>query len=254
MNRTTSLLLPVLLLASATASAQSAWQGWYGGINAGWAAGKSKVTTETVFSPTGGYFLPQSVPQVNNAGAGTINVNGFTGGLSLGYNQQSGSFVYGFELDGGALNVRGRRSAGAVYVVAPTTNFTVTETTKADYLVDLRVRFGVVGGDTLWFATAGVARTEIRMEDTFTDTFAAPTEYVFTGKPKTGWIAGGGFETAIGKESTFKTELLYAGFSKVSAGSNYPLSVSSTQFPSNPFTHTADLNVLALRVGVNWRF
>ncbi|HTL97419.1 MAG TPA: hypothetical protein VL181_01320, partial [Holophagaceae bacterium] len=58
------LIISLLFLGAAGfASAQSAtdWTGWYLGGNAGYAFGKSDVTTSTVFSPTG-YFANGNVP------------------------------------------------------------------------------------------------------------------------------------------------------------------------------------------------
>jgi opacity protein-like surface antigen len=80
MNLKTPLLTALLLAGAGTlASAQSAtdWTGFYLGANAGYGFGKSDVTTDTVFSPTG-YFATASVPQIHDACAWKISVHGFT--------------------------------------------------------------------------------------------------------------------------------------------------------------------------------
>ncbi|GAB3347486.1 outer membrane protein [Lysobacter tyrosinilyticus] len=55
--------------------------------------------------------------------------------------------------------------------------------------------------------------------------------------------------------SSFKAEYLYADFGKVSGTStNLTAFTPSQNFPSNVFTHTADLRLNVFRVGLNYRF
>jgi outer membrane immunogenic protein len=139
--------------------------------------------------------------------------------------------------------------------VAPATAFTIQETTKTDYLATLRGRVGYANGQNLWFATAGIAMTSIKIEDTFTDTFATAAESVSKSKSKTGWTLGAGYEYAMPNNWSFKAELLYLDFGKVTTdGSTLTAFTPVTSFPMNPFSHSATLKGEVIRVGFNYKF
>lgn len=251
------LLTTFLLLGTAgVASAQSAtnWSGFYLGANAGFGFGDSDVTTTTVFSPTG-YFAAASVPQIAAVGADTVSVHGALGGLTAGFNAQSGTLVYGVELDVDASNLKGDRTAGTAYVVAPTTAFSIHETTKAKSLATLRGRVGRATGRTFWFGTAGLAMASIKIEDTFNDTFATAAEGVSESKSKLGWTLGGGFEVAMPGRWSFKAQYLHMDFGKVTAdGSTLTAFTPAIAFPTSTFSHTAKLKAEVVELGINYRF
>ncbi|WP_243303717.1 outer membrane protein [Geothrix oryzisoli] len=256
MNLSKHLLTALLIAGTAgAASAQSAnWTGFYLGANVGYGFGKSDVTTSTVFSPTG-YFATASIPQIQDSGAGHVSPKGFAGGLTFGYNAQSGTTVYGFEIDAGTFGLKGDRTAGSAYAVAPTTSYSLKETTKADYLATLRGRIGYADNRNLWFGTAGLALTSIKIEDTFSDTFATAAESVSKSKSKVGWALGAGYEYAAPDQWTFKAEILYVDFGKVSVdGSTLTAFTPAIAFPTNTFTHTANLKAEVVRIGFNYRF
>lgn len=251
-------IIATLLLAGATsfASAQSAtdWTGWYLGGNAGYAFGKSNVTTSTVFSPTG-YFANANVPSLNASGDDSVKPKGFTGGVAFGYNAQNGNTVYGFEMDAGAFSLKGDRTTTAVYPNNAPTTYTINETTKGGYLVTARGRVGVAFGRNLWYGTAGLALASIKMDDSFSDTFATAAEGVSQSKSKLGWTIGGGYEYDMQNHWSFKAEVLYVDLGKVSEdSSNLTAFTPPSSFPTNTFTHTADLKAEAIRFGFNYRF
>ena len=251
-------LVTTLLFIGATgfASAQSAtdWTGWYLGGNAGYGFGKSNVTTSTVFSPTG-YFANSSVNSINAMGADSVKPKGFVGGVTFGYNAQSGATVFGFEMDANAASLKGDRSTTVVYPGFAPTSYTINQRTKTDYLVTLRGRVGYATGGNLWFGTLGVAQTAIKIEDSFSDTFATAAESASRSKSKLGWTVGIGYEYDMQNHWTFKAEALYMDFGKVSEDStNLTAYTPPTAYPSNTFTHTADLKAEAIRIGFNYRF
>ena len=271
-------LLITLLLAGtagvASAQATANWTGFYVGLNAGYGSGKSDVTTATTYSGTG-YFASTSVTSLNASGMDSVSPKGFTGGLTFGYNAQSGTTVYGFEMDANSFNLKGDRSITHVYPGFEPTGYTIKQTTKTDYLTTLRGRVGYANGQGLWFVTAGAAMTSIKIEDDFTDTYAAAAESVSKSKSKTGWTIGVGYEFAMPNNWSFKAEILYLDFGKVTAdGSTLttdnsivpPLVVGSTSaaiappaaalvsWPTNPFTHSATLKGEVVRIGFNYRF
>lgn len=251
-------IITTLLLAGATgfASAQSTtdWTGWYLGGNAGYAFGKSKVTTSTVFSPTG-YFANGNLPSLNANGSDTVKPKGFTGGLTFGYNAQDGAMVYGFEMDANIFSMKGDRSVTAVYPNNSPTTYTINEATKGGYLVTARGRLGGAYGRNLWYGTAGLALASIKIEDHFSDTFATAAESVSKSKSKLGWTIGVGYEYDMQNHWSFKAEALYLDFGRVSTDStNLTAFTPPIAFPTNTFTHSADLKSEAIRIGFNYRF
>ncbi|MGE5386123.1 MAG: outer membrane protein, partial [Betaproteobacteria bacterium] len=129
------------LFAATAADAAGNWNGPYWGANAGYAWGKSDVSTTTVFSPTG-YFAASSVPAIATASGGHINADGFNGGFNLGHNQQSGNMVYGAEIDLNAMDINDSRTGGATYPCCAPTSFSNRQTVKADWLLTARGRLG----------------------------------------------------------------------------------------------------------------
>ncbi|HJV39396.1 MAG TPA: outer membrane beta-barrel protein [Geothrix sp.] len=251
-------LLTALLIAGAAgaASAQSAgdWTGFYLGVNAGYGFGKSDVATSTVFSSTG-YFANSSVASINATGADSVKPKGFEGGLTFGYNAQSGHTVYGFEMDANASGLKDDRSTTVVYPGFAPSTYTINQTTKAEYLVTLRGRVGYADNRNLWFGTAGLALTSIKIEDSFSDTFATAAESVSKSKSKTGWTLGAGYEYVTPDHWTFKAEVLYVDFGKVSVdGGILTAYTPSIAYPTSTFTHTANLKAEVVRVGFNYRF
>src|ERR1700730_12687662 len=74
------------------------WTGFYLGVNAGGAWGRSDAATTTIFSPKG-YSATTNTGAIEIAGAQRLNSSGITGGLTAGYNWQSGNIVFGLESD-----------------------------------------------------------------------------------------------------------------------------------------------------------
>jgi outer membrane immunogenic protein len=259
MNNFRKLAAAVALYACAggVAFAQSSgtdWTGFYLGGNVGHESGSSDVTTSTVFSPTG-YFASSSVPAIATAGAGNLSPSGFTGGLTGGYNWQRGSVVFGLEADFDSLNSDDTRSATATYPCCAPTAFTVTERTKTSDLFTARGRLGLASNKSLFYVTAGWARARIKVDDLFTDTFATAHESFSDSRTKNDWIYGLGYEHACKDNWSFKLEYLHADFGTVTGTSNNLTAFTpSVAFPSNTFTHTADLSMNLFRVGVNYRF
>lgn len=255
MNLKNALLVSILMAgASGVASAQSAtnWTGLYLGANAGYGFGKSDVTSTITYT---GYYYPSAALSnaVNASGADSVKPKGFTGGITFGYNAQNGNMVYGFEMDANTFSAKGDRSATGTYPGYPGLTYTVNQTTKATYLATFRGRIGYATGRSLWFGTAGLAMTSIKIEDSFSDNVAPATESASASKSKAGWTIGGGYELDMQNNWSFKAELLYVNFGKVTVDGG-PFTVAGTPSANNPVTHTADLKAEVIRVGFNYRF
>jgi len=230
------------------------WTGVYGGLNAGWARGISNATTTTVFSPTG-YFATSSPPAIAEAGDQRLNNDNFIGGVQAGYNRQFGKFVLGGELDFNFLNINDSATNTAVYPCCGPTTFTIKSSVDTDWLFTARPRIGYASNNWLFYATGGLAVTRIRADFRFTDTFANGFEKDSVSKTKAGWTVGGGIEMGLTKKLSIKTEYLYTDFGDVTTKNNsYTAFTPPIAFPTNPFTHTMDLQTHIVRVGLNYRF
>lgn len=149
--------------------------------------------------------------------SGSSNSDGWLGGGTLGYNVQTGPWVFGLEGDMNWTNIEG--TSGPI-------------TTKNNWLATVRGRIGYAMGPTgsiLPYVTGGAAFGDISHSvaglGTVSDTNA-------------GWTLGGGIEAAISGPWTAKLEYLY-----VDLGDGPSLAGTTSDFHTN-----------IVRVGLNYRF
>jgi outer membrane immunogenic protein len=154
------------------------WTGFYAGINGGYAFGKTNWTDTT------------------GATTGDFDFTGALAGGTLGYNIQTGSWVWGFEADAAYSSLKGTDAAACCE-------------TKNDWLATARGRFGFAFGQWLPFVTAGAAFGDVKMTAVG---FGSATATRF------GWTAGGGLEYAFMGAWSAKVEYLYADLGKASCG------------------------------------
>jgi outer membrane immunogenic protein len=242
-----------LMMSPAAAQAQQAspaynWSGFYIGLNAGGAWGRSDTTTST---GSGTYFAEPE--KVAAAGTGSLSGSGFTGGVQAGYNWQSSNVVYGLEADFGAFNVGATRQTTVPY--AFTNEFVVTNATDTDWLFTARGRFGWVISNVLAYVTGGLAVARIDTANSYSDDVNFAPDPNVTGnwnasKTKLGWTLGGGFEFPLANNWTVKTEYLYLNFGSVHAAGM----VSGGLGYSQGISTSTDLTAHIARAGVNFRF
>jgi outer membrane immunogenic protein len=151
------------------------WTGFYIGINGGYGFGKSNWT---------------------NVGAttGDFNVSGALAGGTIGYNLQTGLWVWGAEADIDASSIKG-------------TDATICCETKNDWLATARGRIGYAMDRWLPFLTGGVAFGDVKM---------TPVRFPAETSTKIGWTAGGGLEFAFQGAGSAKVEYLYVDLGKAS--------------------------------------
>ena len=169
------------------------WTGFYAGVNAGW--GWRDDDQEPVFLAPG--------PGIPAGLAGTLNFGngddgGFTGGGQIGYNFQTGSFVWGVEADIQWADTGDDKDA--VFIAGPGFAGTFVpgtfESNSPEWWGSVRARAGVAFDRVLVYATGGLAYTE----------------------DNAGWTVGGGVEWALptggifgglGSAATFGVEGLW---------------------------------------------
>jgi len=187
------------------------WSGFYVGINGGYAWGHSDW---------------------NNAAMGAVSMNvkgGLIGG-TLGYNLQTGNFVFGLEGDLDASWADGSSSGGAAGT--PCTNCE----TKNTWFGTGRGRIGYAWDRFLPYITGGAAYGNIK---------ATAANGGSVDKAHLGWTAGAGVEWAFMGPWSAKLEYLYADLGKITCD-------AATCGGGSDTTVSYKTNVV--RVGVNYRF
>ena len=193
----------------------NSWTGFYAGINGGygWGGGDSIAFSD------GSDRWARAQPQ-----------GGFGGG-QLGYNFQSGSFVYGVETDfqgaGISDSVTGTSVNGAGF----------TSQQSIDWFGTVRGRLGFAFGNALVYGTGGFAYGNVNQRTNYSgDVFASNTT-------QTGYAVGGGVEYKFNPAWSVKAEYQY-----IDLGSE-----RLTDGLGNA-TNPLDTNFQTARVGLNYRF
>jgi outer membrane immunogenic protein len=254
MNRPLAVIFVLLFALVAMGSAQSNFTGVYIGANVGGASGTSDLKTSPVFSPTG-YFATTSPGAIAIAGAQQLNPSSFSGGVQVGFNYQISHFVLGGETDFGSMQLNQFVTKSGLYPCCAPTGFTVAQSVRTNWLFTARPRFGVAFGRVMVYGTVGLAETHINYKELFTDTFATARESGGVNRNRSGWIGGGGAEFRLAHHWSVKAEYLHADFGGVTATStNLTAFTPPIPFPTNVWTHHANLTTNIGRAGINFRF
>jgi outer membrane immunogenic protein len=226
------------------------WSGPYIGLNAGYA------WTET----EGSIHIPEG-SVINDLGRGFVeevkhnktNADGFTGGLTVGFNHQVDNFVLGIEGDANYLDVDGSGTKSSDFAGG----VRLRDRVNGDFLATLRLRAGFALDQTLVYATGGVAYTDIEVERTLD--WAADTCPTVDGLNRChsgdtsfdfGWTVGAGIEHAFDERWSIKAEYLFADFGDedfTSSNVSGPPGVQTLK-------HSFDLEMHIVRAGLNFRF
>jgi outer membrane immunogenic protein len=183
------------------------WSGLYIGINGGYGFGNSNWTDRT------------------GATTGDFDIEGGLVGGTIGFNLQTGTWVWGLEGDIDASGIKGTDTA---------TCGTPGCGTRNDWLATARGRIGYGGfGNWLPYITGGAAFGDINAT---TGAGSATTT-------KVGWTVGGGFEYAFMGSWSTKVEYLYADLGKATCSSPTCSPDLDVKF------HTS-----IVRLGLNYRF
>jgi outer membrane immunogenic protein len=181
------------------------WTGFYVGLNAGygWASTDADVGSD---------------------------LSGFVGGGQIGYNWQSGNWVFGVEGD-----FQGSAQDASDSGVVPGVGL-VTVDQEIPWLATLRGRLGYAQGPWLFYVTGGAAWAKYNLS--VTGPFAGSVEDHTT---NFAWTVGGGVEWMFAPKWSAKLEYLY-----IDTGDT-----DVTLF-GTPFTARAKDNIV--RAGINYHF
>lgn len=202
------------------------WEGFYIGGNIGAAQGTSN------WRDTFGDVAGVPGAEFNARGLGVI------GGGQIGFNLQSGRFVYGLEaaLSGSSLE------NSRVLNLPPATG---TFTSKLNWLATGTARLGYTFGQSMLYVKGGVAAAE------FDNRFrldGAVGPFIFPGatSTKVGWTVGGGAERAINNNWSLRYDISYADFGRQRYDTFLPA--------FGPARSEIEQTVMTGTIGLNYRF
>jgi outer membrane immunogenic protein len=219
------------------------WGGWYVGGNVGGGWGRSDTSNAFINGTA-----PIANQQAVTAASPQLDSNGFTGGGQIGYNHQVDRWLFGVEVDANYFDLKQSRSVSSPFPAGG--SFTATNSISTDWLVTLRPRVGYTVDRTLFYATGGLALTELKFGETYADT-VGQDETANSAKTKVGWTAGAGIEHAFTNNWSAKVEYLYSDFGKQSVSG--PV-FSGTTPTTGMIAHDIDLKTNTVRGGLNYHF
>ncbi len=202
------------------------WAGFYVGLNAGVGWGGSRDVTVT--GPTVGSS------GVLSGGGGD---GAFVGGGQIGYNWQSGAWVYGLETDIQYVGSNSNVSWGQYTWWADRGN-------DGGYFGTVRARVGYAIDRTLIYITGGLAYGGLNSSPLTGNTTS-----------NTGWTVGGGVEYAFTNNWTVKLEGLYVDTGEGRRNRAF-INPAGGVLPAGLYTATTNGggNGGIVRVGVNYKF
>lgn len=209
-------LAPLALATSHTANASDIglaastydWSGAYVGANVG--ATMDNVELERQTKYTGPGILPPATQDLINAAHDDMsaNDNGFTGGISAGYNWQVEQVVFGIEADLNALSLSGTMKKDVTGVfddLDPGSDLKVID--KVNYNIDafgtLRGRLGFAIDNVMVYGTGGLAYGHMQADSEVygQDSAGSTTWKTSESDWNLGWTVGGGIEYGIDRWS-----------------------------------------------------
>ncbi len=222
----------------AAAAWMPSWTGFYIGANLG---GVSENSSQTSFSPVPG--SGNSYCFGSSCGTNSQTATGVLGGFQIGYNFQSGNWIYGVEADFDFSNARKQTSG----IANPSFLGTWTAKTGIDDFGTAQLRLGYNFNNFMPYVTGGLAYGNV--VDTFQGGSGGSFPYTWAG---TGWRAGyavgGGLEVLVSRNIAIKGEALYYD---LGSENHFPIQQS---IPVNVFGVTDRMTGVVGRIGINYLF
>src|SRR5262245_26398139 len=227
------------------------WEGCYLGVNAGWVTQRINNTLSVTNGDVPFFPLPADLPIISASGTGSLQSNGFTGGVQGGCNIQMNSFVWGFEGDVNYLRQDDQFSG--TFLTSAAIPFVMTVSERKNWLATVRARVGFAAEQWYFYLTGGAAALGFHFEQTYSQTTPAGTfTETATIKDRFGWTVGAGVEVAVWGPLSIKAEYLYAQFR---TGGETGLLEGTAGLATASFANaTGHIDIHVARLGINYRF
>jgi outer membrane immunogenic protein len=240
-----------LLTGTAAADGPGRWTGFYVGGHAGYAWGEWNGALSyddadaTPLDVPGGHIGPF------DGRNRSINGDSPFGGLQVGANYQSGSWVFGLEADVSWTSLSGSGS----FLPYPECTIGCPSwaiKTEMDLFGTVRGRLGYTTGPLLLYATGGLAwaNVESSIKPIYEGGFVAANGT--SEETHFGYTVGGGFEVLLSRNWSLKTEYLFADLGEQNYA--YTGKVGDTTLPYDTDHFHPDLHLHTVRFGINYRF
>jgi outer membrane immunogenic protein len=220
------------------------WTGWYMGLNAGYAFGDGNTASVVGQDANGAAAIAAGF---RPASAG-LDPDGFIGGGQIGYNWQTGTFVYGIEADIQYADIKDQVNVRTPNGVGVLRDNLFDQ--QLEYFGTVRGRLGAAWDRTLFYATGGFAYGGVNHSGNFFST----TGLEFTGNVKrteVGYTVGAGVEHAFGPNWTARIEYLFYDLGDTTVAVSLVPGIAST---TNGFNVTFGNTGHIVRGGVNLKF
>jgi outer membrane immunogenic protein len=225
----------VSLGAGAAAAQDGPWNGFYVGGNIGTSWGDTTLSMKAA-SGSGGTVIPP----------GDLGRRRQRAGLHRRVSDRLQ--LLGGRLDAGAgnrhqlfhLGEDRKKTYRSGLAIAPPVDLTIEQKMKTDWIWTLRPRIGFATDTWLFYATGGVAASDIKLTTKYSDTRATPiTGSNEESDVKFGWIAGLGGAYALSDYTSVRGEWLYTDFGTIKSqgtvGSGYATLSSEADARGNLF-------------------
>jgi outer membrane immunogenic protein len=223
------------------------WTGFYLGLHAGYGFGDGNIDVTPL--PTAAQFV--------NLAPTTFDpdVDGFKGGVQLGFNQQIGTFVWGLETDFSGSTIDGSSTLSPIIqnngTPFPGAGNNITVGTDIDWIGTVRGRLGFTPACRwLLYATGGLAYADINYSGNTEFRPVGTVNYpASSDEVELGWTVGAGAEVALSQHWSVKMEYLYydLGDKSVTANPVGPL-------PPFQVRYNWETRIHSVQAGLNFKF
>jgi outer membrane immunogenic protein len=224
------------------------WTGCYIGANIGgkWTQTSGSVDIAAANGPGGANPASSLFLEADHGSS-------FIGGGQVGCDYQAGAVVFGIAGDGDGQHWSTTRTV----LASPPDLFAVGDTFKlsSQWEASLRGRIGYAADRLLFYATGGVAWTNVRLDTDFVPGVILPATVISDNKTLTGATVGGGVEFAIWNNLSFGLEgrFTWYGHHTVNSGL-HATEFNSGEFTFAPVTTNVNLHTAEVLGTINWRF
>jgi outer membrane immunogenic protein len=172
---------------------------------------------------------------------GNNNNSGVFGGGTVGYNYQTGAFVFGVEADFGGAGLTGNWNNGSI--IAAGNNGYLWAKNDASFYADVTGRLGYAAGPALFYVKGGWAYLDTNLS---VGGHLDGVDWSVNTGSLDGWTIGGGIEYMWSPSWSVKAEYLYFDF-----GRNHADWVDPTGLD---WRFDRDLTINSFKVGLNYHF